>query len=69
MLRSGQRYGRLVILECLYDEPKKSNTFMWSCACDCGNVAKVAGANLSSGATRSCGCITRVSKEEKEDEP
>jgi hypothetical protein len=30
---------------------------MYSCRCDCGNTTKVRGANLTSGHTRSCGCL------------
>jgi hypothetical protein len=30
---------------------------MFTCGCDCGGTTTVRGANLSSGHTRSCGCL------------
>lgn len=31
----------------------------WECLCDCGNIATVAGYDLRSGNTKSCGCYAR----------
>jgi hypothetical protein len=55
-VRSGQRYGRLVVLhEARGDSPRDARVF--SCRCDCGSTTTVRGANLTSGHTRSCGCL------------
>jgi hypothetical protein len=48
--RTGQRYGRLTVLG--YAGDRK-----WHCLCDCGNSTIVAGGNLQSGHTQSCGCF------------
>lgn len=55
--RTGQRFGRLVVLHqgtsARYREAK------WVCQCDCGGTVSVASSSLRGGKTRSCGCIQR----------
>ena len=51
------RFGRLVVVRRAESTPAKATR--WECLCDCGNTAKVMRANLTSGATRSCGCLQR----------
>lgn len=52
-----QNFGRLKVLEMLWDRrPTKCR-----CLCDCGNICEVAAVNLTSGKTRSCGCLQRDS--------
>ena len=53
----GQRFGRLTVDA--FCGPAPSRHLTWKCPCDCGNVVIVRGANLRSGATRSCGCLAR----------
>jgi hypothetical protein len=51
----GARFGRLTILG---ESPQRSGSFVaWGCRCDCGMIVIVAGVNLRSGHTRSCGCL------------
>lgn len=50
----GRRFGNLIVLEMIGRNKRKS--VMWSCQCDCGNMIKVVGSNLTSGNTKSCGC-------------
>lgn len=53
--RTGQRYGRLIVLE---RAPNGThNRVMWKCQCDCGNICTVYGNNLQNGDTKSCGCL------------
>jgi len=52
--RSGRRYGNLVAVS---RAENKNRRVMWLCRCDCGNTAIVSGHELSSGDTKSCGCI------------
>jgi hypothetical protein len=53
---SGDRYGRLVVLhEAERQSPRDARLF--SCRCDCCSTTTVRGANLTSGHTRSCGCL------------
>lgn len=55
----GQRFGRLVVIENSGTKRSKSgHTYrMWKCKCDCGNCKELSTANLTSGNTRSCGCL------------
>lgn len=49
----GQRFGMLVVVS---ESAKKSNQIHWNCKCDCGNETVVAGNNLKSKQTKTCGC-------------
>lgn len=51
---AGQRFGRLTIIK--YYGKTKNRKILWLCECDCGNEIIVAGNNLKSGNTQSCGC-------------
>ena len=55
---TGQRFGRLTVLE---EEPQRDprGRVKWVCRCDCGSIVSVAGADLRSGNTKSCGCLRR----------
>lgn len=64
---TGQRFGRLKVLElvdmaAIVGEEKRA---LWLCECECGNQTVVIGANLRSGATRSCGCLRRETASRK----
>lgn len=37
----------------------------WKCICDCGNSKIVSARNLKTGATKSCGCLCKISKKEQ----
>lgn len=50
----GRRFGRLVALSLHH---VRGNQRYIECRCDCGNLSIVCSANLSSGATQSCGCL------------
>ena len=54
----GQKFGRLLVL---CDDMTRSGdgTIKWKCRCDCGNIVHVSTTNLTSGNTRSCGCLQR----------
>ena len=49
----GERFGMLTVLGYW---GHRGRTVMWTCRCDCGQVKTIAGTNLTSGRTRSCGC-------------
>lgn len=53
---TGQRFGKLVAIKACGKKEKKT---VWLCKCDCGNEIEVVGTALSSGNTKSCGCITK----------
>ena len=52
---TGQRFGRLVVVERAGSDERRHAT--WLCRCDCGKTNIVRGYNLSLGNTNSCGCL------------
>jgi hypothetical protein len=50
-IKPGNRYGRLTVIDLAYTH--KDNYY----ECQCGNKKIVRGSNLTSGGTKSCGCI------------
>ena len=54
---TGNRYGRLVVLE--RTTSSKRGVAMWMCRCDCGRIIVARGDHLRRGATLSCGCYMR----------
>lgn len=55
----GQRFGRLVVTEKVPppEHVAYKNTSYWLCLCDCGATTIVRRNCLTSGNTRSCGCL------------
>lgn len=51
-----KRFGRLVVLA-KNPERTKDRSIRWDCRCDCGNMTTLATHTLTSGNTRSCGCL------------
>lgn len=50
---TGEKFSRLTVLEMIWDtRPTKCR-----CICDCGNEIIASSADISSGHTRSCGCL------------
>lgn len=57
---TGQRFGRLEVLEMVRGRPKKAGFMgpaLWKCKCDCGKQAIVHTSQLRTGHTQSCGCL------------
>lgn len=52
---SGQRFSRLVAVSIL--PQRATNGRYWLCKCDCGSEVSVPVGRLTSGNTRSCGCL------------
>lgn len=50
----GQRFGKLIALETV---GTKDGHSIWKCQCDCGKTANVLAINLTTGHTKSCGCL------------
>lgn len=55
---TGQRFGRLVAIEDAGYADVGGG--VWKCQCDCGNKTYVAVNSLTTGKTRSCGCLSEV---------
>ena len=53
----GERFGRLVAVEFVRKTAARKSC--WSCRCDCGKTAYVPVTDLTSGKTKSCGCLKK----------
>jgi hypothetical protein len=51
----GQRFGRWVVQS--QAGRNRHGQVMWLCTCDCGTARVCSGNSLTSGQSRSCGCI------------
>lgn len=54
---TGQRFGRLVVLERV--ENSKTGSSRWLCKCDCGKTRIHSAGTLNYGTVQSCGCYGR----------
>jgi hypothetical protein len=54
---TGQRFGRLVVIEKTEERKKYSGNIIWLCECDCGNFTKADTNSLKREHTKSCGCL------------
>jgi hypothetical protein len=50
----GRKYGRLTVLSYAHTINRKT---YWNCVCDCGNTYLARNCHLTSGNTKSCGCL------------
>lgn len=57
MVKIGDRYGRLKVIS--YSHTDKYGYRCYLCKCNCGNEKVIASNNLSSGKTKSCGCLVK----------
>lgn len=56
------RFGRLVVISQNENDhifPSGRRAATWNCQCDCGNICVVLGWDLTSGDTKSCGCMQK----------
>lgn len=54
---TGQIFGRLTVLSKI--GRSKGRAIYWECRCECGASRKVPAGSLTSGHTKSCGCLNR----------
>ena len=54
----GQRFGRLTVTQRAGSDKTVKNA-IWECECDCGNKSLVTTSHLTSGHTKSCGCLKK----------
>lgn len=56
---TGQKFNRLLVIRRAADkiQPNGDKRVMWECLCDCGKTVNVASYALTSGNTKSCGCL------------
>ena len=55
--RTGQRFGKLVVMEQAGRNTLKK--VLWKCRCECGNEINVVAGSLVTGNTTACGCIPK----------
>lgn len=48
----GRAFGELTVLEYV-------GNYKWMCKCSCGNTKQIRGSDLTSGRTKSCGCLKK----------
>ena len=53
--RTNDRYGRLTVISHAGKDHRGKH--LWLCKCDCGKTKEVVSDNLSSGKSKSCGCL------------
>ena len=65
----GKRFGRLeVIGEGISKRhPSGAVSKLWECRCDCGNVVYISTSHLTTGHTKSCGCLRNEGGKEVRD--
>lgn len=57
---TGQIFGKLTVIKedgVILWGARKATNVAWECACECGVTVRIATASLSTGNTRSCGCV------------
>ncbi|MCG5104466.1 hypothetical protein [Oceanobacillus alkalisoli] len=54
---TGKRFGKLMVMHQLKE--KIDNRIAWHCLCDCGNEVDVKSVYLTTGQTKSCGCLKK----------
>lgn len=55
--RTGEPFGELVVMYLAGKD--KYNKAIWHCKCSCGNEVDVLASSLTSGKTKSCGCLQK----------
>lgn len=62
---TGQTFYKLKVLHMDTSDYDKKRGYKWICKCDCGNEISVYSGRLSSGQTKSCGCLKNETKEKR----
>lgn len=67
-VQPGEKFNHLTVIERSgsHTTPSGAVFSVWKCKCDCGNMVDVLGSSLTSGHTKSCGCLqTKPKKDDK----
>lgn len=61
---SGIKFGKLTVIEKIgvTNEGKRGSRSVWLCECECGNKKEVERNRLTTGNTKSCGCLEHETK-------
>lgn len=63
MIESGTKFGKLTVLN--IDHKGTDRRYYYHCLCDCGNECVVRSNALTTGNTKSCGCLIKDSRNKK----
>ena len=61
---TGQVFGKLTVIERVFDSNYKGHQTLWKCKCECGNETIVGKDSLKKGQTKSCGCFRKEKAKE-----
>jgi hypothetical protein len=56
---TGKRYGRLTVINREAETGDRFGHRKWVCRCDCGLIVALPRSDITTGHTRSCGCLRR----------
>lgn len=58
---TGKKFGRLTVIkqDGYFTYPNGRKSLKWICKCNCGNEITINGSALTTGHTKSCGCLAR----------
>lgn len=56
---TGQKFGRLTVIDRAPNRGNRGQRIAWNCVCDCGKAVEVLAYGLRKGKTCSCGCLQR----------
>lgn len=56
---TGLKFGKLTAIERIGNNEKERPRILWLCKCECGNTTTVTVDALTTGKTKSCGCLCR----------
>lgn len=59
---SNQRFNRLIAVR--PTKKRSGNSVVWKCLCDCGKIVFVGAGSLTTGHTKSCGCLNTERRRE-----
>lgn len=63
---TGQTFGELTVIELDKEKTISSGRTYWKCKCSCGNIKTLRSDQLTSGSTKSCGCLAKKKKRYKD---
>lgn len=55
---TNKKFGKLKVIE--ISGKTITNTYLWKCLCECGNIKILDGKKLRNGHTKSCGCLRKL---------
>lgn len=59
---SGRKYNKLTVLRQIENISVYYAGCVWECECDCGNIVNVPTSRLTTGHTKSCGCLKEATQ-------